>query len=64
MANLTLDMDQELPLTPAMIDYAQSTALRKGNVNSLVIFVLVLCFTAPAFLSFVSFFSIDPWRLA
>jgi hypothetical protein len=53
-------MDQELPLTPAMTDYFQSIALRKGNVTSLVIFVLVLCSTAPAFLSFVSFFQHRP----
>ena len=53
-------MEQELPLTPAMIDYAQSTALRKGSVTTLVIFVLVLSFTAPAFISFVLFFKHRP----
>jgi hypothetical protein len=53
-------MEQELPLTPAMTDYAQLTALRTGNVTSLVIFVLVLCSTAPAFLSFVLFFQHRP----
>ena len=49
-------MEQELPLTPAMIDYARSPVFRKGkgNVASLVIFVLVLCFAAPAFITFVS----------
>jgi hypothetical protein len=46
-------MEQELPLTPAMIDYAQSQAFRKGNVISMVIFLLVFCCTAPAFLTFV-----------
>ena len=45
-----------MPLTPAMTDYAQSPVFRKrmGSVTSLVIFVLVLCFAAPAFLSFVT----------
>jgi hypothetical protein len=49
-------MEQELPMTPAMIDYAQSPVFRKGigSVTSLVSFVLVLCFAAPAFLSFVT----------
>lgn len=48
-------MEQEFPLTPAMADYAQSPVFRKGigSVTSLVIFVLVLCFAAPAFLTFV-----------
>jgi hypothetical protein len=49
-------MEQELPLTPAMIDYAQSPIFRKGirSVASLVSFVLVLCFAFPAFLTFVT----------
>jgi hypothetical protein len=43
-------MKQELPLTPAMIDYARSSAFRKGmGSTSWVGFVLVLCFIAPAF---------------
>jgi hypothetical protein len=48
-------MEQELPLTPAMIDYAQSPIFRKsfGSVTSLVAFVLVLCFAAPSFITFV-----------
>jgi hypothetical protein len=48
--------EQELPLTPAMIDYAQSPIFRKGigSIASLVSFVLVLCFAAPAFLTFVA----------
>jgi hypothetical protein len=47
--------EQELPLTPAMTDYAQSPVFRRGvgSVTSLVSFVLVLCFAAPAFISFV-----------
>lgn len=49
-------MEQELPLTPAMTDYAQSISLRKGNVAGLVIFVLIFCFALPTFLSFMSFF--------
>lgn len=49
-------MEQELPLTPAMTDYAQSISLRKGNVAGLVIFVVVFSSTLPAFLTFVSFF--------
>ncbi len=55
-------MEQELPLTPAMIDYAQSPVFRKGtgSVTSLVIFVLVLCFAAPAFISFVMFLQHRP----
>jgi hypothetical protein len=49
-------MEQELPMTPEMIDYAQSPVFRKGmgSATSLVSFVLVLCFAAPAFLSFVT----------
>ena len=49
-------LEQGLPLTPAMTDYAQSPVFRKdmGSVTSLVTFVLVLCFAAPAFLSFVT----------
>jgi hypothetical protein len=49
-------MEQELPMTPAMIDWAQSPVFRKGmgSVTSLVSFVLVLCFAAPAFLSFIT----------
>jgi hypothetical protein len=49
-------MEQKLPLTPAMIDYARSPDFRTGkaNLTSWVIFVLVLCFTAPAFLTFVT----------
>ncbi len=45
-----------MPLTPAMIDYAVSPVFRKGlgTVVSLVSFVLVLCFTGPAFLSVVT----------
>jgi hypothetical protein len=56
-------MEEELPLTPAMIDYAQSPVFRKGigSVTSLVIFVLVLCFAAPAFISFVSFLQHRPF---
>lgn len=48
--------EQELPLTQAMTDYAQSPVFRQGmgSVTSLVSFVLVLCFAAPAFLSFVT----------
>jgi hypothetical protein len=46
--------EQELPLTPAMIDYAQSPIFRKGirSVASLVSFVLFFCFVAPAVLTF------------
>jgi len=46
-------VEEELPLTPAMIDWAQSPIFRPGlrSVSSLVIFVFLLCFTAPAFLS-------------
>ena len=49
-------MEQELPLTPEMIDYAQSPVFRKGNRNvlSLLTFVLMLSFTAPAFLTAVT----------
>jgi len=47
-------MEQELPLTPAMIDYAQSQDFRMGNIASLVTFWLVFSCTAPAFLTFVS----------
>lgn len=52
----TLGMEQKLPLTPAMIEYAQSPDFRTGkaNLSSWVIFVLVLCFTAPAFASFIT----------
>jgi hypothetical protein len=53
-------MEQELPLTPAMIDYAKSISLRKGNVASLVIFALVFSSAAPGFLSFVMFFQHRP----
>src|SRR6476660_5943569 len=47
-------MEQELPLTPAMIDYAQSQDFRIGNIASLVTFWLVFSCTAPAFLTFIS----------
>jgi hypothetical protein len=49
-------MQQEFPLTPEMIDYAHSPVFRKGlrSLASLVIFVFVLCFTAPAFLTLVT----------
>jgi hypothetical protein len=52
----TLGTEQELPLTPDMIDYGQSPIFRKsmGSVTSLVSFVLFLCFAAPAFLSLVT----------
>jgi hypothetical protein len=49
-------MEQELPLTPAITDYARAISLRKGNVAGQVIFVLIFCSTLPAFLSFVWFF--------
>ncbi len=49
-------MQQELPLTPAITEYAQSISLRKGNVAGQVIFVLIFCSTLPAFLSFLSLF--------
>src|SRR5882762_9846329 len=47
-------MEQKLPLTPAMTDYGQSPVFRKGmgSATSLVIFALVLCFAAPAFISY------------
>lgn len=49
-------MEEKLPLTPAMIDYARSPDFRKSkaNLTSWVIFVLVLCFAAPAFGSFIT----------
>jgi hypothetical protein len=55
-------MEQEFPLTPAMIEYAQSPIYRKGigSVVSLVSFVLVLCFAAPAFLTFTTLFRHRP----
>jgi hypothetical protein len=58
----TLGTEQELPLTPAMTDYALSPVFRKGigSVISLVTFVLVLCFAAPAFISFVMFLQHRP----
>jgi hypothetical protein len=58
----TLGMEQELPLTPDMIDYAQSPVFRKGigSVTSLVVFVLVLCFAAPGFISFTMFLQHRP----
>jgi hypothetical protein len=53
-------MEQELPLTAAMTDYAQSISLRKGNVASLVIFALVLSSAAPGFITFVMFLQHRP----
>jgi hypothetical protein len=57
-----LGMEQVLPLTQAMTEYAQSPVFRKGmgSVTSLVIFVLVLCFAAPASISFVMFLQHRP----
>lgn len=57
-----LAVEQELPLTPAMIDYAQSPIYRKGigSVASLVGFVLVLWFAAPAFLTGMMFLEHRP----
>jgi len=48
--------EQKLPLTPAMIDYAQSPIFRKGirSAASLVSFALFFCFAAPAVLTFVT----------
>jgi hypothetical protein len=61
----TLGMEQELPLTPAMTDYAQSPVFRKGvgSVISLVIFALVFAFAAPGFISFVMFLQHRPLGL-
>ena len=49
-------MEQELPLTPAIADYARAISLRKGNVAGQVLFVLIFSSTLPAFLFFVSLF--------
>jgi hypothetical protein len=53
-------MEQEMPLTPAMIDYAQSASLRKGNVASMVVFAVLLTCAIPAFFSFTMFMQHRP----